>query len=100
MRLWSLQILQGKDLRERSENNRIRLERMRAPRGRIFDRNGVELVTNRPAYNLLCYPEEIPPSFDFDTLAGFVGLGAATSAPRARRTEACPNSSRAPSRMT
>src|SRR5262245_58564068 len=38
LRLWSLQVLQGKELAARSENNRIRLERMRAPRGRIFDR--------------------------------------------------------------
>lgn len=78
LRLWSLQILQGKELRARSENNRIRLERMRPPRGRIFDRNGVELVTNRPAYNLLCYPEEVPASFDFDSLALLAGLNAAT----------------------
>jgi penicillin-binding protein 2 len=78
LRLWSLQVIQGKDLGERSENNRIRLERMRAPRGRIFDRNGVELVTNRPAYNLLCYPEEIPSSFNFDSLASVSGLNAAS----------------------
>lgn len=72
LRLWHLQVIQGRELRERSENNRIRLERMRPPRGRIFDRNGVELVTNRPAYNLLYYPEEV--SFDLEKLADVASL--------------------------
>lgn len=76
LRLWHLQVIQGKELRERSENNRIRLERMRPPRGRIFDRNGVELVTNRPAYNLLYYPEEVADSFSFEALAEVAGLNA------------------------
>jgi penicillin-binding protein 2 len=74
LRLWHLQVIQGAALRERSENNRIRLERMRAPRGRIFDRNGVELVTNRPAYNLLYYPEEVSDTFSFDRLSRLTGI--------------------------
>lgn len=49
-RLGQLQIVQGVQNRERSENNRIEVERVKAPRGTIFDRNGVALTRNVPIY--------------------------------------------------
>jgi len=58
-RLWHLQILQGSRYRYQSENNRIRLENISAPRGLIFDRNGVPLVENRPAYHLQIVREDV-----------------------------------------
>lgn len=58
-RIWSLQVLQGATYRYQSENNRIRLEDIAAPRGIIFDRNGVPLVENRPAYHLLLIREDV-----------------------------------------
>lgn len=58
-RLWHLQLLQGAKYRYQSENNRIRLEDIPAPRGIIFDRNGVPLVENRPAYHLLLIREDV-----------------------------------------
>ena len=59
VRLWHLQVLQGDSYRFQSENNRIRIEDIAAPRGIIFDRNGVPIVENRPAYNLVIIREYI-----------------------------------------
>jgi penicillin-binding protein 2 len=59
-RLWYLQLLHGEKYRYYSENNRIRLEEIAAPRGIIFDRNGTVLVENRPAYHLVLIREDIP----------------------------------------
>ncbi len=59
LRLWHLQILEGPRYRYQSENNRIRLEDIPAPRGIIFDRNGIPLVENRPAYHLELIREDV-----------------------------------------
>jgi len=59
VRLWFLQVLQGESYRFQSENNRIRIEDIAAPRGIIFDRNGVPIVENRPAYHLVIIREDI-----------------------------------------
>jgi len=59
VRVWHLQVLQGVRYRYQSENNRIRLEDIPAPRGIIFDRNGTALVENRPAYHLLLVREDV-----------------------------------------
>ena len=60
MRLWQLQILQGNEYRKLSEANRMRIVNISAPRGIIFDRNGVPLVKNSPYY----YVSIIPGEFD------------------------------------
>jgi penicillin-binding protein 2 len=48
-RLWFLQVLTGERYANASESNRVRIVWLEAPRGRILDRNGVELVKNRPS---------------------------------------------------
>jgi len=58
-RLWYLQILQGKKFKSLSENNRIRIVKIPAPRGIIFDRKGKSLVDNFPSFDLSIIPEEI-----------------------------------------
>jgi len=60
MRLWQLQILQGSEYRKLSEDNRLRIISIPAPRGIIFDRNGIQLVKNSPYY----YASLIPDEFD------------------------------------
>ena len=50
IKLFGLQILQGNYYQNLSNNNRIRTEIIHAPRGTIFDRNGVSLVYNVPGY--------------------------------------------------
>jgi penicillin-binding protein 2 len=60
MRLWQIQILQGSEFRRLSEVNRLRILTIPAPRGIIFDRNGIPLVKNSPYY----YASLIPDEFD------------------------------------
>ncbi len=52
-RLWSMQVLSGESYSARAEENRITTYSTRAPRGRIYDRNGVELVGNRSSFAVL-----------------------------------------------
>lgn len=57
--LWYLQVLEGGRLRDLSEKNRIRVRPAAAPRGILFDRNGLALVDNRPAFTLSLIPREM-----------------------------------------
>ncbi|TLM98717.1 MAG: penicillin-binding protein 2, partial [Actinobacteria bacterium] len=47
LRLWSMQVLSGPAFAAQAEENRVREVTTVAPRGRILDRAGRELVTNR-----------------------------------------------------
>jgi penicillin-binding protein 2 len=58
MRLWQLQILQGSEYRKISESNRLRVFGVPAPRGIIFDRNGIPLVKNTSYFCASLIPEE------------------------------------------
>lgn len=57
--LWYLQVLEGGRMQELSEKNRIRIRPVAAPRGILFDRNGLALVDNRPAFTLSLIPREM-----------------------------------------
>ncbi|HKW94520.1 MAG TPA: penicillin-binding protein 2 [Methylomirabilota bacterium] len=57
--LWYLQVLEGGRMHELSEKNRIRIRPVAAPRGILFDRNGLALVDNRPAFTLSFIPREM-----------------------------------------
>ncbi|HKP86764.1 MAG TPA: penicillin-binding protein 2 [Blastocatellia bacterium] len=59
IRFYILQVTRHDDYVARAENNRIRLIPIPAPRGQILDRNGVLLVDNKPAANVVIYPEDI-----------------------------------------
>lgn len=58
-RLWYLQIVQGHKFLVMSEENRIRLLRIKAPRGIISDTNNLPLVRNRPSFNVFLIPEDV-----------------------------------------
>ncbi len=60
VRLWFLQILRGSQYLKMSENNRIRLQWLPAPRGNILDRNGRPLIVNRPYFNVTWNKEDAP----------------------------------------
>lgn len=51
-RLYYLQIIEGPELRQRSQDNWFRLHSVPPMRGLIFDRNGVLLVDNRPRFDV------------------------------------------------
>lgn len=57
LRLWQLQILHGSEFRKVSESNRLRIIGVPAPRGIIFDRNGIPLVKNTPYFCASIIPE-------------------------------------------
>ncbi len=50
LRLWQLQILQGSEFNKKSASNRQRIIGVPAPRGIIFDRNGIPLVKDTPYF--------------------------------------------------
>lgn len=55
LRLFSLQIINGAEYREQSEKRMLRTETIEAPRGEIYDRNGVVLATSKRSYNVTIY---------------------------------------------
>lgn len=58
-RLAQLQLVEGAELRTRSERNSIRTVRLDAPRGQILDREGRVLASTRPAFDLELVPSEV-----------------------------------------
>ncbi|MDO8649806.1 MAG: penicillin-binding protein 2 [Candidatus Berkelbacteria bacterium] len=59
-RLISLQITQGQENYRLAEGNRLKTNLISAPRGLIYDRNGVGLVQNAPSFSLILRPSELP----------------------------------------
>ena len=59
LRLWYLQIVGHERYRELSERNRTRYIHIDAPRGTMYDRNGVMLVDSRPAFTVSVLPQEV-----------------------------------------
>jgi penicillin-binding protein 2 len=58
-RLAWLQIVDYDHFSDLSENNRIRLMEVPPTRGLIYDRNGVVLAENKPAFHLELIPEQV-----------------------------------------
>ncbi len=58
-RLWSLQMLMGRELSAQAESNRIRAVPLNASRGIIYDRNGEILVQNRPSLVISVIPSVV-----------------------------------------
>lgn len=59
IRLWDIQIMKGNDMRKLSEQNRIRIKKVIAPRGMIYDKAGRVLADTRPSFNMYITPEDI-----------------------------------------
>jgi len=78
-RLAVLQLLQGAHYRSLSDENRIRLMARNPIRGRLLDRHGLVLATNRLTYSLYIQPREVsdqtwPPLRD--RLSALLGIAA------------------------
>src|SRR5215813_2763855 len=54
-----LQLLQHDKYKDLAERNWLRLEILRAPRGRIFDTSGVLLADNAPAFSVVFQPPPV-----------------------------------------
>lgn len=59
LRLWQLQILNGAELRQFSEQNSIKETKILAPRGIVYDRNGEILVENLPGFEATLSPQYV-----------------------------------------
>ncbi len=57
-RLWNLQVLRGEEMAALSENNRIRLRREPATRGRVVDRRGEVLIDSQASFDAVVVPED------------------------------------------
>jgi penicillin-binding protein 2 len=73
-RLWQLQILEGKDFKRASFENRLRIEKLPSSRGIIHDRNGRPLVKNSPYYYVALQPEMLGTA-DLGSIAEFLSMG-------------------------
>lgn len=56
LRLAQMQLVQAAEWRQAAERNRSQMIHQNAPRGRIYDRNGVPVATNAPAFSLIFLP--------------------------------------------
>jgi penicillin-binding protein 2 len=76
-RLWYLQILRGEEFEKFSLSNHIRITKIPAPRGRILDRRGREIVANRPSFDVYVVPKDITSlHFLTNTLSPILGVEA------------------------
>jgi len=57
--LFYVQVIHGPSYFKQSEHNRIRLIPLMAPRGNIYDRNGVILAGNKASYNVSVLPGDL-----------------------------------------
>jgi len=75
LRLFYLQIVEGKELLRLSENNCIRLKSIDPSRGLVYDRNGSLLVDNRPSFDLsIILKDARPVETTLGKLAPFLGV--------------------------
>jgi penicillin-binding protein 2 len=84
-----LQILSGERLAALSDRNRLRLRPIAAPRGILFDRAGLSLADNRPAFSLVVVPRDVPDLGALvDRLAGLLQTPASELRDRLARVSA------------
>ncbi|HYM91826.1 MAG TPA: penicillin-binding protein 2 [bacterium] len=75
VRLWQIQIVQGEYFLRLSEENRIRISSIVAPRGLIKDRRGRPVILNRPAFTVYLLPTELRnPEQVIAEVAGKLGM--------------------------
>jgi len=60
LRLWHLQVIKGKEYKKIAEHNRLRIIKIPATRGIIYDRNNTPLVKNIPTFDISLSREELP----------------------------------------
>jgi len=58
-RLYWLQVVESDRYRNLSENNRLRLRTVRAPRGLILDRKGRAIAETQGSFDLICSPVDV-----------------------------------------
>lgn len=90
-RLFSLQVVSGDHNLALANGNRIRERVARAPRGMIYDRNGVVIVQNRASFDVTVVPQLLPADAaarqtEYVAIGGMLGLDPAEVKARAEVT--------------
>jgi len=67
LRLWDLQVIKGDKYGEMAENNRLRVIKVPAPRGIIYDRDKIPLVRNIPSFDISVAGNDLP--YDVESMA-------------------------------
>ena len=75
-RLWSMQLVSSEDYAEQAERNRRSVIYTQAPRGRILDRNGREIVGNRSSLTVVAEGDVIDDQVEVQLLANLIGMPA------------------------
>lgn len=73
-RLWSMQLVSKDEYTKLADANRTRTISTAAPRGRILDRNGKELVTNRPSLTVVATTDVLDDDVELQLLANLLGM--------------------------
>ena len=74
VRLYYLQVMQHQEMSELADRNRIRLRRVPAPRGLVFDRKHRPLVDTQPTFDAEIVPEDSTNlSETIERLEGYLG---------------------------
>jgi penicillin-binding protein 2 len=75
LRLWYLQVMEGNHYRKLSENNRIRIQKIKVPRGLILDSRGQTLAGKRPSFDICLVPQDTSqPEMVLKRLASLLGM--------------------------
>ena len=74
VKLWSMQVISGAQYTAQAESNRITEYTTIAPRGRILDRKGRELVGNRSSFAVLVSAESKDDTALLDRLSAVLGI--------------------------
>ena len=72
--LFNIQIIQGEQFREKSEKRMLRTENVVAPRGEIYDRNGVVLATSKLSFNVNLYKVNVDVSMQNASIYKFISI--------------------------
>ncbi len=73
-KLWSMQMVSSDYYEELAESNQTTTVTTSAPRGRILDRNGVPLVTNRASFTVTAYSDLASDTVLVRHLANILGI--------------------------
>ena len=75
-RLWSMQLVSSDEYSREAESNRTSTVYTQAPRGRILDRNGREIVGNRASLCVVASSDVLDDEVELQLLANLIGMPA------------------------
>ncbi|MBM6989682.1 MAG: penicillin-binding protein 2, partial [Olsenella umbonata] len=73
-KLWTMQLVSAGEYSQQAESNRSRTISTSAPRGRILDRNGVELVNNRASLTVVAKSDVAGDAIEMKLVGNLIGM--------------------------